>query len=54
MLKSQSTAVTKFLWNLEEFPINERGGRICPPPGSIRVKVAYDAQKVLKLHKNEL
>ena len=35
MLKSQSTALTEFLRNSEQFPINERGGGICPPPPNL-------------------
>ena len=55
MLKSQSTEATKFLWNLEQFRINERG-RNLPPPESIRANFRFfdylDLVKNLELLNN--
>jgi len=47
MLKSQSTALTEFLRNSEQFPINERGGGICPPPDLLGL-INFSCQKEIK------
>ena len=53
MLKSQSTKVTKFVRNLEQFLKNEKGGGISPLPGSDRVKALHSISKLLNLAFNK-